>query len=659
MQVPREIIDRILGFIQDYTTAIFIELLHVNISIHKIPSIPSLLSAYNLESHFPFSARLTEPFTLFPHHVNPSTTPLPVLAWLFYFRKDIFTRRCGLIVRGLAAENRLDAIKLIANNDNARRLGFEWGELDAAAENGHLEMVQYLHSQLGIPITPKTLAMAAKSGNLRLLHYVYDISKPTGTTNFKSLLNHAFGSGNKKVVKFVIDNYPDCVYDPPFLELQNENSFPELESLILATYPQYMASGVLNACKTGSLSELTRYVGLNLTFPKACLDKAAQHGHLDIVIYLLQASSQKPTPTTARLASQNGHLHVLQHLVCNFPNLKYDGAFQEAGTHGHLHIVQYMHEYHPKSCKNLQERESESSICPEAFMAAVIAGNLSIVEYLHFRCSKFSQSRVTANAVLHGHIHVLQYLAPKTDPDVIVRLFPHCRSLEMLEYLSSLHSRREMTKPEYRLRFINMNLAVIQELSKTYTITYEPAALDVATARGDFEIFKYLLKQTNPSAEEIFNLLSTALSNNQPTLHAYLLQHLPTSARSSYCPTSTDLENIIRDGSLRSLIYAFHKFPTLTLPANIFHWFFNLTSSNDPDCASANVFEFLVENPRGAKMTADPMLETMARQDGLDAIRYLHKSGVLHDISKVPIEMFLSISKLHVTKERVEKFLTD
>ena len=152
--------------------------------------------------------------------------------------------------------------------------------------------------------------------------------------------------------------------------------------LLHVHHPDFLASSVLPlAAARGDLSMIQwmkthRYDESIASIP-ASLVVAAEHGHFEVVRYLMESYDTSTTavycPSSAlQEATVNGHLDIAEYLSSRGVRSKFLGAGDVAARNGHLYAVQYLH----------------AMDLPNVFTSAALpdaagAGHLEIVRFLH------------------------------------------------------------------------------------------------------------------------------------------------------------------------------------------------------------------------------------------------------------------------------------
>jgi len=165
--------------------------------------------------------------------------------------------------------------------------------MDEAATYGHLDIVQFLHDN-GQPCTRKALDGATKNGHLDILAFLDGI----GVRPSFSVLALAIEYGQLHLLEWLYAN----------------------EALLDEDIEVYERKDML----------------------KNAINRAAEHGHHDVLIYLHKLKVEFTVNAMERAAA-NGHIHIVTflHAIAMVPFTK--EAMKMAVIHGHLDVVAYFH----------------------------------------------------------------------------------------------------------------------------------------------------------------------------------------------------------------------------------------------------------------------------------------------------------------------------
>ena len=217
-----------------------------------------------------------------------------------------------------------------------------------ACENGHLDVVKYLH-EIDFDIISEdyeyAFKMACKNGHLHVVKHLLEI-KPD--INISIQEEYAFRSacqnGHLHVVKHLLEIKPDIN-----ISIQEECAFR-------------------SACQNGHLDmakylleikpDINIYAVNDIAFTGAC-----KNGHLEVVKFLIELKPDwdiigwnneiKTTYIAFREACDNGHLHVIRFLLERKPETNKEDdtiyhGFRDACYHGHLEVVKYLSQFKPE-----------------------------------------------------------------------------------------------------------------------------------------------------------------------------------------------------------------------------------------------------------------------------------------------------------------------
>ncbi|TMW58636.1 hypothetical protein Poli38472_010195 [Pythium oligandrum] len=143
---------------------------------------------------------------------------------------------------------------------------------------------------------------------------------------------------------------------------------------------------------------------LRATVSIHAMDEAAVNGHLQVVEYLHEASSEGCTTRAMGEAAGNGNLHVVKWLHEHRTEGCTTQAMRNAAENGHFEILQFVHECRTEGCTI------------EAIESAARSGHLEIVQFLHEVCGL----RITQGVLYCAldHIELMRFVLEDCDPDL-------------------------------------------------------------------------------------------------------------------------------------------------------------------------------------------------------------------------------------------------
>jgi ankyrin repeat protein len=160
------------------------------------------------------------------------------------------------------------------------------------AQKGHLQILEYLHREVGINIQNlRALVAACDNGHLSIVKYLHQNGADISLTGDYLLIYHASESGNISLVKYLFENGA------------NRKQFTMNYSLRAASKKGYL--------------DLVKYLfenGAKDDTRKALL-WSADNGHLSVVRYLYETKISTNICMALIMASRSGHLEVVKYLI--------------------------------------------------------------------------------------------------------------------------------------------------------------------------------------------------------------------------------------------------------------------------------------------------------------------------------------------------------
>ncbi|KAF0682500.1 Aste57867_25374 [Aphanomyces stellatus] len=269
---------------------------------------------------------------------------------------------------------------LLARGCNGSRLS-----LANAASGGNLQLVEHLHDVGGYPCTTSAMDEASTHGHLDVVCWLHvNCNQGCSPAAFNGAVRH----GHVDIIEFLQAHYPHSI-DPK--QPRNE----------------------LNCAA----------------------EDAMEHGHWNIVLYLLEHKLWNWTPRgVLDVAAAQGNVEVAQWLVENLATLGFElecttDAMEDAAEKGHLAMLEWLDQYYPAvGCTSL------------AIDLAMGSGHMEVVQWLmahgyvdgvhvdamvqaigdtnglvscpqdYLECLSFNLEESMIDAALHGHVKMLQWL---------------------------------------------------------------------------------------------------------------------------------------------------------------------------------------------------------------------------------------------------------
>ncbi|KAF0692679.1 Aste57867_16264 [Aphanomyces stellatus] len=284
----------------------------------------------------------------------------------------------------------LDAVKYIHSHDGV----FPATAIDAAATNGHLDIVQWLRTNTDATCSYIALLGAARNGHMAIVHFLIE--------HFRDKFGRPDLGNPFKKVEFAI-------------HVASENGHLEIVKYLVAHHIDDGVGGTI--------------------------DQAAAYGHLHIIQWLVENGVDECKPRAADLAACNGHLHVVEWLHARGVGIDNAWWLATAASNGHFEMIKWLCQHasavvYPHGDKNrisgetvydtvrsghfeivrwLVDRHPTINFPRDVMAAAATIGRLDMLQWLHTRpflnsCTNTAFGEAAAN----GHLDVLKWLHANT-----------------------------------------------------------------------------------------------------------------------------------------------------------------------------------------------------------------------------------------------------
>lgn len=234
--------------------------------------------------------------------------------------------------------------------------------MDAAASNGHLDVLKYLH-ELQISIASHA-RKRERNGELKAK------SKPYCTD---TAMVCAAGHGHIEVVKWLHDNQA-LVYSADAVDVAAVKGNLELVQWMLSHGTEECTSLAMDGAARNGHMETVKWLHANTSggCTTAAMDGAAGNGHLDVVQWLHKHRSEGCATKAMDAAARNGHLQVVKWLHRNRNEGCTTEAIDRAAQKGHFRVVQWLQKHRSEGCTS------------RGFNAAAASSYFDILLFLHF-----------------------------------------------------------------------------------------------------------------------------------------------------------------------------------------------------------------------------------------------------------------------------------
>ncbi|KAF0691184.1 Aste57867_17532 [Aphanomyces stellatus] len=266
--------------------------------------------------------------------------------------------------------------------------------MDLAAENGRWEVVQWLHQHRTEGCTIRTLQAAANQGNLDLLRCLY-----SHYSHIQALLNMVIvaANGHAEVLQFLHDHGATCTTDA--MDLAAGNGHLDVFRWLERKRKEGCTAKAMDLAAGGNHEAMVTYLFESALVDPICtshaMDSAAAGGHLDMLKWLHKHTTAGCTTDAMDRAAAAGHWVVVMWL---FENCSVGGTELApclAAENGHLDLSKWLMETRKIPCS-----------LDVASKVASIAANCGDVKFLAWLAVEYPQvvtSSLLQAAVAGGH----------------------------------------------------------------------------------------------------------------------------------------------------------------------------------------------------------------------------------------------------------------
>ncbi|ETL79086.1 hypothetical protein L917_20206 [Phytophthora nicotianae] len=258
-----------------------------------------------------------------------------------------------------------------------------------AAQKGLLEVVQWLYQTYSNDptlnlfwsrnddtyVNESAFDAAASNGHFEVLQFLHQAAKDFSEENLNK---------RRRLRKF-----PDPIYpsSPREMELHTEPS-----------KPGYTTAAMDGAAANGHLHVLRWLFGNeNKGCTTEAMSLAARNGHFEVVQWLYKNVKIKWTSSAMDGAASGGHMDILKWLHARGLGCTVS-AMDGAARGGHFEVVKWLNDHRSEGCTTA------------AMDGAASSGALNLVKWLHEHRSEGCTSTAIYKAALHGHLDVIKWL---------------------------------------------------------------------------------------------------------------------------------------------------------------------------------------------------------------------------------------------------------
>ncbi|EGG19747.1 hypothetical protein DFA_00325 [Cavenderia fasciculata] len=393
---------------------------------------------------------------------------------------------------------------------------YSTNEMNRAAKNGHLSVVEYLHNQ-GAKCTDIAMDYSACRGHFDVLKFLH-FNRSEGCTT--DAMDGAASIGNMEILKFLHENRTEGCTNQALNSAAENGHLEVLKFIHLNKSDQCWTKQVMNVAAFKNHLEIVEWLHYNRS--EGCTTNAMDRTtSLDIVKFLHFNRTEGCTKDAMDFATidMTTSLDIIKFLNEN----RSEGCTTYAIDNvvlleNNFNIINYLTLYRTEGgSKKALENAATSNFCDLDMI-------IFLHETLHIECTEY----VLVNAADKGRLDVIEYFH---------RLYPHRSDI----WTTSVMNRASYGGHLNIVKFLHLNrsegcttnamvwaaqrnhLNIVQFLHENRTEGATPKAMDMAAANGYFDILKYLHYNRNEGCS--FEALDNATKNGFVEIIEFLYQN--------------------------------------------------------------------------------------------------------------------------------------
>ncbi|RLN86493.1 hypothetical protein BBJ28_00003703 [Nothophytophthora sp. Chile5] len=266
----------------------------------------------------------------------------------------------------------------------------------AAASNGHLEVLQWLYSDVGVTLTRGAMRHAAENGHLNVVQWLHNNGCERGDA---WMLDGAAKHGHFEIVRLLHANREEgCTWRA--MSLAAGRGHLEIVQWLHAHRTEGCTVVAMDLAAQNNHMDVVQWLHEHRS--EGCttnaMDGAAREGHLEMVQWLHAHRREGCTTAAMNSASRGGHLDVIKWLHANRREGCTTSAMDWAASLGRMEVVKWLHENRREGCT------------AEAMNRAAIKGHLEVAKWLHENRWEGCSVNTMADAAANGHLEVVKWL---------------------------------------------------------------------------------------------------------------------------------------------------------------------------------------------------------------------------------------------------------
>ncbi|KAF0717458.1 Aste57867_2273 [Aphanomyces stellatus] len=397
--------------------------------------------------------------------------------------------------------------------------------LDVAAKLNNLPVLRFLHAQGHSSCTHEAMDHAAHHGNLEMVQFLH-VHRREGCTT--EAVRHAISNGHVAVVQYLrheeLPSPDDFVQGAKTLHLTNLAAASGHLEMVELLYQWFgwrcNAEGLTRAAQHGYMDIVLFLHNAHVTSRLACgraMESAAEHGHLDLLEFLHQ---HYPRDYTLHKISMNkiaakGHLTTLEYVHLHGGRCS-TKAMDLAASHGHLDVVNWLHTHRSEGCTVY------------AMDAAATNNHMAVVQFLFSHRTERCSTNAMDGAAANGLLAMVQWLHQHTHAGCTtdaVDFAARGNHVEVVQWLLANRSEGCSTQAPL-LAAQNGHLAMAQWLLETRKMPSTAAAIAKWAAKfGQVDALRWLVDRYSDAAGP--DLLEYAATGGQVAAVEWILHNIP------------------------------------------------------------------------------------------------------------------------------------
>ncbi|OQR95667.1 hypothetical protein THRCLA_22090 [Thraustotheca clavata] len=375
--------------------------------------------------------------------------------------------------------------------------------MDAAAGNGHLDIVQYLHENTSAGCTFRAINSAAANGHLNVVEFLHTFRSEGGTD---SGLVAAAGNGHLLVVKYLYSVMGLNLSPEAFLAAATENHLDIMDYLLGVEefHPQVIAMAATRAIKN-KRADIVKYIieskGVRQEYWKAL----ATPRDIETFHYLVEHGIAFSLTEMNQLP-QEADLTLLQAIYAYAIDHNYSDPFTNASIEKAIYHISNDEQICLEIIQFLCEKGVKSPP-QEILVTTASRGYLKIAQFLHEIYGLQFSTDCIYEAACHGHFEFVRYLygiIGESIPANCMDIAAEKGFIDIVEFIHG-HQNQGCTTKAMDSAAANGHFEVVKFLATNRTEGCTTNAIDRAALLGYLNIVEYLTVLRKPATWKAIN----------------------------------------------------------------------------------------------------------------------------------------------------------